>query len=143
MIDRALILRLLGRSFPVLLLFLFHPTAMAQSTATLQGTIVDQLGAIVPNAKIIVRHRATGVERITQTDSTGYYQVAALPVGSYRVEVQAPGWQTQVAENQILQVSQTTTRNFQLTVGSISQEITVTDEPPVIESATITVGQVI
>src|SRR2546427_3836875 len=143
MIDRALILRLLGRSFPVLLLLLFHPAAMAQSTATLQGTIVDQLGAIVPNAKIIVRNRATGVERTTQTDSTGHYQMAALPVGNYHVEVQAQGWQTQVAENLTLEVSQTAIRNFQLTVGSISQEITVTDEPPIVESATITVGQVI
>jgi Carboxypeptidase regulatory-like domain/TonB dependent receptor len=143
MIDRALILRLLRRSFLLLSLLVFHPAVMAQSTAMLQGTIVDQLGAVVPDAKIVLRNRATRVERTTQTDSAGRYQIAALPVGSYRVEVQAPGWQTQVAKNVTLEVSQTTIRNFQLTVGSISQEITVTDGPPAIESATITVGQVV
>src|SRR5712692_8535637 len=143
MIDRALILKPLTSSLPVLLLLLFHLTAMAQSTATLQGTVVDQLGALLPHAKIIVRNRATRVERTTQTDSTGRYQVAALPVGSYRIEVQAPGWQTQVVDDVTLEVSQTTIRNFQLAVGTIRQDVIVTDETPVVESATITVGQVI
>src|SRR5437016_9593327 len=143
MSNRALILRPLTTTIAVLLLLVAHLTVMAQSSATLQGTVSDQSGAVVPNAKVIVRNRATGVERITQTDGTGHYQVAALPVGSYRIEVQASGWQTQVAENVTLEVSQTAIRNFQLTLGSISLEITVTDEPPVVESATITVGQVI
>ena len=143
MINRALILRPSTSSLPVLLLLLFHLTAMAQSTATLQGTVVDQLGAVVPNAKVIVRNRATGVKRATQTDNTGHYQLAALPVGSYRVEVQAPGWQTQVANDLTLEISQTTIQNFQLAVGSITEQITVTDEPPIVESTTITVGQVI
>lgn len=143
MSNRALILRPLITMIAVLLLLVAHLAVMAQSNCTLQGTVFDQSGAVVPNAKIIVRNRATGVERITQTDGTGHYQGAALPVGNYRVEVRAQGWQTQIAENVTLEVSQTAIRNFQLTIGSISQEITVTDTPLVVESATITVGQVI
>jgi hypothetical protein len=143
MIDRALILRPLTNSLPALLVLLFHLTAMAQSTAALQGTVVDHSGAVVPNAKVLVRSRETAVERTTQTDNSGRYQVAALPVGSYRVEVHAPGWQTQVANNLTLEVSQTTVQNFQLTIGTITQEVTVTAEAPVVETSTFTVGQVI
>src|SRR5262245_20339238 len=126
MVNRARIVRCSTGSLAVLLLLLFHLVAMAQSTAMLQGTVVDQLGAIVPNAKVIVRNRATGVERTTQTDSTGHYQVASLPVGSYGVEVQAQGWQSQIIDNVTLEVSQTTVRNFRLAVGTIRQEVTVT-----------------
>ena len=143
MTNRALIIGPLTSLLPVLLLSISHLTAMAQSTASLQGTVVDQFGAVVPNAKVIVRNRATGVERTTQTDNTGHYQVAALPVGSYRVDILAPGWQTQVVNDLTLEVSQTTVQNFRLTVGTVRQEVTVTNDPPVVESATITVGQVI
>ena len=141
--PRALFLRLLTTAIVVLLLLVTHLTATAQSNATLQGTVSDQSGAVVPNAKVIVRNRATGVERITQTDGTGHYQVAAVPVGNYRVEVQAPGWQTQILNNLTLEVSQTTIQNFQLEVGNLTKEIIVTAEAPLVETATITVGQVI
>src|SRR5438034_5843331 len=123
MIGKAHVRRPLTTSLPALLLLVFHLTAIAQSTATLQGTVVDQFGAGVPDAKVMVRNRATGIERITQTDSTGHYQVAVLPVGSYRIEVQAPGWQTQILNNLILEVSQTRIQNFELTVGNLTQEI--------------------
>ena len=126
-----------------LLFSLSHLTVLAQSTASLQGAVVDQLGAVVPNAKIIIRNQATGLERATETDSTGHYQIIALPVGSYRIEVQARGWQTQVVNNLTLEVSQTTVQDFKLTAGEITQEVTVNSIGPVIESTTITVGQVI
>ena len=51
----------------------------------------------MPNASVEVRNEATSVERTTQTDGDGNYQVAALPVGNYRVEVQAQGFQRTVA----------------------------------------------
>jgi Carboxypeptidase regulatory-like domain/TonB dependent receptor len=118
-------------------------TAVAQSTATLQGTVTDQTGAIVANAKVIVRNRATGVERTVQTDSEGNYQVAALPVGVYRVEVQASGFGPQVASDVIVEVSRIVGQNFQLKVGDVTQEVNVTTDAQTIETATITVGQVI
>jgi hypothetical protein len=142
MINRAFILRPLTALLP-LLFSLTQLTAMAQSTATLQGTVVDQLGAVVPNARIVVRNRATGFERTAPTDRSGHYHVAGLPVGNYRVEVQAEGWQTQVVNNLSLEVSQTTVYNFNLKIGSLKQEMTVTDQSSIVESTTITVGQVI
>src|SRR6185369_8642786 len=104
----------------VLLLVLYAP-APAQSTAILQGRVVDSNVAVMPGVKIAVRNQATGVERIAQTDRDGVYQVAVLPVGVYRVEVRCAGFQTQIVERLIVEVGRTVTQDFQLSVGDISQ----------------------
>ena len=70
----------LRRQIPTsLMLVAFSSIAIAQSTATLQGTVIDPSGAVVSGAKVTVRNQATGSERIVQTDSNGNYQAAALP----------------------------------------------------------------
>jgi outer membrane receptor protein involved in Fe transport len=111
--------------------------------ATLQGTVTDPQGAVVPNAKITVRNQATGLERVVQTDSEGAYQVAALPVGVYRIEVQAQGFQSQVVTSLNLEVARIVVQNFQMTIGNVAQEVTVTADTPVVETATTSVGTVI
>jgi hypothetical protein len=128
----------------VFIFLLISLSAYAQSTATLQGTITDQSGAVIPNAKVIVRNQATGFERIARTDNAGSYQVAALPVGAYYVEVQAQGFSTQTVKDLTLEVSRIVVQNFQLTVGGVAQEmVNITADSQTVETATITVGQVI
>ena len=127
----------------VLLLASTPLAGLAQSTATLQGTVTDQQKAALSNAKITVKNVATGLERQAQADSSGGYQVAALPVGVYRVEAHAEGFQTQVVLELKLEVSQIVVQNFELTVGAVTQSVNVTAEAPVVESATNSVGQVI
>jgi hypothetical protein len=118
-------------------------TALAQSSATLQGTVTDQKGAVVPNATVTVRNRATSFERTTQTDSIGNYQVAALPVGNYSVEVKLQGFKTNTVDVVPVEVARTVVLNFQLEVGDISQQVQVISDTPVIETATTSVGTVI
>jgi len=118
-------------------------TVFAQSSATLQGTVSDQKGALMPKAKVVVHNQATGLERTAETDDEGNYQVAALPVGVYRLEVQAPGFQTQVVNDFSVEVARTITQNFQLTVGGIEQQVSVVSDAAVIESSTTSVGTVI
>jgi hypothetical protein len=117
--------------------------ASAQSTATLQGTVTDPQGAVVNGAKVTVRSRETGAERAAQTDEAGGYQFASLQPGTYGVEVQAQGFQTHVVSAVSLEVARTVVQNFQLTVGSVSQTVTVVSDAPVIETATTSVGTVI
>ncbi len=126
----------------VSLLALFAPVS-AQSTTTLQGRVVDPNGAVLPGVEITARNKATGVERITQTDSDGAYQIAALPVGVYRVEVRFTGFQTLVVEDLSVEVGRTVTQDFHLSVGDISQEVRVISAANQIERASISVGQVI
>src|SRR5215216_1218788 len=117
--------------------------ALAQSTATLQGTVTDAKGAVLPNATVIVRNRSTSSARTTQADSNGNYQVAALPVGVYSVEVRVQGFKTQVADQVTLEVAKTVVQNFQMDVGAISEQVLVSSDVPVIETATTSVGTVI
>ncbi|HEU4477843.1 MAG TPA: carboxypeptidase-like regulatory domain-containing protein, partial [Pyrinomonadaceae bacterium] len=118
-------------------------TVLGQSTTTLQGTVSDPQGAVMPNARVLLKNQTTGLERTTQTDSEGNYQIASLPPGLYRVEVQAGGFQTQVLNNLNLEVARTITQNFQLVVGGIEQQVSIVSDAPVIESSTTSVGTVI
>jgi len=88
--------------------------AQAQSTATLEGTVTDATGALVPAATIAARNSATGEERSVVTDSAGAYVLPSLPLGNYRVSATASGMQTVVANNIILEVGRTVDQNFTL-----------------------------
>jgi outer membrane receptor protein involved in Fe transport len=118
-------------------------SALAQSTATVQGTVTDSKGAVLPNATVVVRNRSTSTERTTQTDNDGNYQIAALPVGVYSVEVRSSGFKTQVADSVRLEVAKTAVQNFQMDVGAISEQVMVASDVPVIETTTTSVGTVI
>src|SRR6185295_7261928 len=68
---------------------------------------------------------------------------AALPVGTYRVEAQAKGFQTGAVPALVVEVATTLVQNFQLQVGDVSQQVVVTSDAPIIESSTTSVGTVI
>lgn len=135
--------KLLITILTTILFFALGSSALAQSTATLQGAITDPSGAVLPNVRVVVRDQATGLERTVQTDSDGNYQVAALPVGVYRVEAQLQNFQTEVVSNLTIEVGRTQTQNFQLKIGDVSQEVNVTSDSSLIETTTTSVSQVI
>src|SRR5229473_3150590 len=126
-----------------LLVLVFAVSSFAQTTASIQGTVSDQSGAAVVGAKVTVKNTALGIERTTQTSSTGSYEVPALPPGTYSVQVQIAGFETQLAKNLVLQVSQNSVQNFELKVASTSKIVTVEATAPAIETTTMTVGQTI
>jgi len=126
-----------------LLVIISAATAFSQTTANIQGTVNDQSGAAIAGAKVTVKSTALGIERSTQTNSIGAYEVDALPPGSYSVQVQMSGFETQLAKDLVLEVSQNSVQNFALKVASTSEVVTVEATAPTIESTTITVGQTI
>jgi len=138
--------RSIGLFLPFLalaVLLLSNTSSHGQSTATVRGTITDSKGAVVPNATVIVRNKATSLERTTQTDGDGNYQIASLPAATYTIEVRGTGFKTQLADSVVVGVAQTIVQNFQLDVGALSEQVLVTTDVPVIESATTSVGTVI
>lgn len=135
--------KILMVTLAAILFFALSSSALAQSTATLQGAATDPSGAVLPNVKVTVRDQATGVERTVQTDSDGNYQVAALPVGIYHVEAQLQGFQTEVVNSLTMEVGRTQTQNFQLKIGDVSQQVNVTSDSSLIETTTTSVSQVI
>jgi hypothetical protein len=127
----------------ILLFTLLSPASWAQSTAALQGRVSDPTGAVITGATVIARHEATALERSVETDDKGNYQIAAIPVGIYRVRVRAPGFETQVLENFLVEVGRTVVQDFQLRVGDFEKEVIVSANATLIERATTSVGHVL
>jgi len=126
-----------------LILTVAVPPAQAQSTSTIQGTVTDQSGAVVPNATVKVTNTNTSDTRTVQTDSAGNYQVPSLIPGTYNVTVSANGMQTRQLTGVTLNVNVTATENVALSVGSTQQVITVQGTAPVVDTSSITIGQVV
>src|SRR5262245_26023673 len=106
-----------------LFLFLLSISAQGQSTASLEGLITDQNGGLVRGAEITATDPSIGVTRQSVTDDAGRYQVYALPVGEYRLEVRAPGFQTQILDRVRVEVGRRLTQDFQLQVGQPSEQV--------------------
>lgn len=86
---------------------------------------------------------ATGVNGITATDDSGYYQISALQIGSYRLEIVAQGFQTEIIENLSVEVGRILVRDFQLKIGDINQMVPVAARGPLVERASVSVGVVV
>lgn len=115
----------------------------AQATASIGGKLVDRNGAVILKGVITAECPALGIERLTETDAEGSYLIDALPVGDYRLEVRARGFQTQIVEAVHVEVGRRITQDFRLQVGDVTQEVIVMTSGQRIEHATVSVGQVI
>src|SRR5947209_6652016 len=119
-------------------------TGLAQGrVGTLNGTILDLTGAVVPGATVVAVNNATGVESKTTSTSAGAYTLPYLPAGTYTVRASAPNFKTSTAENVILRVAQDLTLNISLQVGTVSQQVTVSDQAPLIDTGTAEIGRYI
>ena len=108
--------------------------AFAQTTATITGTVTDDTGAIVPNAKISVTSVGTGLTRNLVTDARGQYAALSLPVGQYEVRAESTGFAPVVRSGITLVVGQEAVVDIQLKVGGVQQAITVNAEPPLVNT---------
>jgi outer membrane receptor protein involved in Fe transport len=124
------------------MILVFAAAGFAQNTASIQGTATDPSGAAVVGAKVTVKG-SLGTDRTTQTNSNGFYQVAGLEPGTYTVEIQMTGFQSERARNLVLEVSKNSVQNFSLKVATAQETITVEASAPAIETTTMTVGQAI
>jgi|SoiMethySBSTD1v2_1073268.scaffolds.fasta_scaffold03294_14 outer membrane receptor protein involved in Fe transport len=122
-------------------LLLLNTPAHAQSNATLQGTVTDAQSAVMPGVTLTIRNEATGAERTTTSDAAGQYVAAALPPGRYSVMARIEGFTDQTREID-LGVAQTTVIDFRLSIGAVAESLTVTGAAPLIETARVSVGQV-
>src|ERR1041385_488994 len=108
--------------------------AFGQSiTATLQGRVTDNSGAVVPKATVTATNADTGFSRSATSDAAGEYSIASLPVGNYKVAVKAGTFQEQT-RSMPLTVGQSATLDFTLAPGQIDQQLSVTAEGPLVET---------
>src|SRR5437867_8024143 len=114
--------------------------AHAQSTATLQGSITDAQNAVMPGVTVSIRNAGTGIERTAVTDGAGQYVAASLQPGHYLVVAHLEGFKDQNGETD-LGPAQTIVLNLKLGLATLAENVTVTGSSPLIDTATVSVGQ--
>lgn len=113
------------------------------STGSIEGLVTDNSGAVVPNASVVVKNVATGIERNATTNGDGLYIAPDLQPGTYQVSVTAPGFANQKANEVILYVGAKRIVNFTLKVGSASEQIEVSEAAVTVDLASSTVRPVV
>src|ERR1051326_6550480 len=113
-------------SFSLLLLVTLPIFAQSESGgAALEGRVNDPSGAMVQGASITVREKSTGLERQAQTNAEGQFRLGALRVGTYHIEVSAPGFATGTVDEVELNVGATRTLSLTLALASVATEVNV------------------
>ncbi|MGA8029924.1 MAG: carboxypeptidase-like regulatory domain-containing protein [Bryobacteraceae bacterium] len=118
---------------PLACLFLLCTASVdAQVAASLSGIVTDPSGAIVSNAAITVKNEDTGAVRRSATNSAGLYQVTALPVGHYEIQVNKAGFAEEIRTGINLVVGQQASVDLTLRLGTSSQQVTVNEDAPLV-----------
>lgn len=118
--------------------------ALAQTTgATLQGSIVDEQGGVLPGATLTITNVETGVSRAVTTDERGWYRAAALLPGAYELRVELPGFVTYVRSGLTLTIGQEATVSVTLKLATVQETVTVTAETPLVETTKSAIGTTI
>ncbi|HVZ83566.1 MAG TPA: TonB-dependent receptor [Terracidiphilus sp.] len=117
---------------------------VAQTTnATLSGVVQDQQNAVIPNATVVATQIETGQKHTTKSGPDGRYIIPNLPIGQYRISASSPGFKALVIPSMTLQVNQLASVNLTLAIGADTEEVTVTEEAPLISTEDSSVGQVV
>src|SRR5258708_1686817 len=116
--------------------------AQNATTGEIVGTVTDQTGAIVPGAKIQLRSLSQNEKRETQSSSTGSYRFSLLPPGNYELKVEATDFEGQVRTVEAA-LGATRTVDVQLSIGSTSQVVTVTEQAPLLQASDASVSTTI
>lgn len=131
------------RLFIFLAFVVSFPIHAQVNTSAISGTVVDESGAGVPNAKVVATIIATGQQREAVTNGIGEFVVPQLAPGGYRISVTAPGFQTGIVENLTLNIAERAAINVVLKLGQVSEQVTIEAAAPLLEQETASLGQVI
>ena len=105
--------------------------AYAQATsATVQGVVTDNQGAVLPGVTVTVTNADTGLARDVVSTEAGFYRIAALPPGTYTIAATLEGFAAHNRTGLLLTVGQTATIDVQLTVAGVTEAVTITAETP-------------
>ncbi len=126
----------------LLVLAAFIPVT-AQVTATISGYIKDPSGAVVARANVTATSAGQSSTRSAVTDDTGFYNLLAMPRGTYSLTASAPGFSTRSQAGIELTAGSNVRLDFELTVGSVSDKVQVTAVTPMVETADATLSNLV
>ena len=109
-------------------------SALAQGTADILGTVTDNSGAVLPNAKVTIKSLDTGLERTVQTSGSGDYSFTLVPVGNYAVTVEAQGFKMFNEPKLTLASGDRTRVDAKMQVGEITQTLEVSAQATALQT---------
>jgi hypothetical protein len=129
----------------LLLLLLSAPflSGQAAGNASLQGTILDPTGAVIPEATVTLTNSATQVKRVVVSDTGGLYSFPNTAVGTYSLTVTKTGFQTYVQTGIVLEVGSAISINVPMTVGSQTERVEVRAEGLALQTEDVSFKQTI
>lgn len=118
-------------------------TAQIGGSGSINGTVFDPTGAVVPGATVVAKNVATGIETTRQTTDAGLYVITPLPPGEYKVIVTVAGFQTLIQEKIIVDALSNVGLNVTLKLGNVDETVTVAEAPTQLNTTDARLGTTI
>jgi hypothetical protein len=119
------------------------PASDAQTTSTIQGTVIDKQGLAISGAQLQLSGDTLGTSRTTASDANGAYEFQNLPAGVYSLTVTRAGFATNALKGLDVTINRTLTLNLQLEVGRVDEVVNVSAELPLLETNSSSTGSTI
>ena len=133
----------LGRSFvPFFVFCLIAPLLPGQTTGDIRGIVKDPSGAVVPHARVTASLSASGIERKVTSGEGGEFTIPTLPVGTYTVRIEAPGFKVFEQDQVVIDIGHVAQISATLAIGESSQVITAEASAPLVETTSTQLGAV-
>ena len=126
--------------FLCLLLTVFSGSLLAQGTSGVTGRVVDEQGAAVPGAVVVLRNQESGRFRETVSGGNGSFSITGVDPGLYQLEVRLAGFRSFQRSNLRIQSGTTEVVDVGLAIGPVEQAITVTAEAPLVDISSSEIG---
>src|SRR5215216_3394288 len=117
----------------LMFVLLVAPATFAQTvTGTLQGTVTDSKGAVIPGAEVVVLNAETGQVRNLKANGEGFYVASFLPLGRYKITASQTGFTAVTQENVEITLNQTRVINLTLNPSGVTEAVVVSaDTAPI------------
>jgi hypothetical protein len=127
----------------LMLVVLPLPSAWAQGTAQINGTVRDESGAVLPGVSVTMTNVDNGFTRTVFTNEAGAYAMPSLPTGPYRLEASLQGFRTFARTGIVLQVGATPVIDVALGLGNLEESVTVQAAAPLVDVKSAGVSEVV
>ena len=120
-----------------------RPAWGQEVTATITGTVVDPTRAVIVGAALVAKDIERGTVYRVRTNDLGVFNLTRVPVGTYELKVEAPGFQSVLYPSLTLLLNQTARVDFRLNLGSATETIDVPSSPPLLHTDTSQLSTVV
>ncbi len=137
---------MLSRSHSLCAIFLMlaaSPSWSQDTRGSITGRVIDQSGAVIAGASVIVSNTAMGTKSVLSTSAEGLYRATFLSPGLYNIEVTAPGFKRSMRNAIEVRVADRLDINVTLEIGAAEQAVTVTAETPLMSTESASLGTVV